>query len=177
MIAVHQRLLPLRMTIATRPLLHLSAVRAALGLDEDQVIELFDDGLIAWVWDIAGRNRRCKEYRVLPAAMDAYLDQESGVRGQESGVRNQEAGVRSQESGVTDQESVLRLALPSILNSNFSQLSAPIRLHALALHWVCSQQHLGNLVEEGLLEWSTGTAHKAIMRESAIAFLKSRRIA
>jgi len=149
--------------MTSRPLLHLTAVRAALGLDEDQVIALFDDGQIAWVWDIAGRDRRCKEYRVLPAALDLYLSDTPTLRYPET--RQSNGGAEYRGDG---EEEAMTLALPAG--------NGPMRLHALAVHWVCSQQHLGNLVADGLLAWSPETSARAITRGSASRFLAARRI-
>lgn len=66
-----QRLLPLRVQLRL-PMVDVAAVRAALGVSEDEVLQLIDDGELAWAWDIASRDAKKREVRVLAQSVVSY---------------------------------------------------------------------------------------------------------
>lgn len=149
-------------TIATfprRPLLPICWLRSNLVIDEDQALHLIESGDIEYVFDISGKTRHRAEYRILPASFEAFCR-----RGFSNETRNGYSTGRKFTGLATSLEAAIDLALP--------HGGSVFRASEIALHWVCSQQHLINLVLAGLL--SQTPAHY-ITRASAVAFLKNRR--
>jgi hypothetical protein len=59
----------------------IAAVRAALGVNEDDVLNLIDEGHLAWAWDIATKQATKAEMRILARSVSAYQNAEQGLRG------------------------------------------------------------------------------------------------
>lgn len=66
-----QRSLPLRVHLRL-PMLDIAAVRAALGVGEDDVLNLIEDGHLAWAWDIATKGAVKAEMRILAQTVVSY---------------------------------------------------------------------------------------------------------
>jgi hypothetical protein len=70
------------------PLLPVRGVMALVDLNEDQVLELIEDGRLAWSWNLAlNGDAGAREIRVLPAAVADYAQGKKSDLGWDSVLR------------------------------------------------------------------------------------------
>jgi len=168
-----QRSLPLRVQLRL-PMVDIAAVRAALGVNEDEVLDLIEDGQLAWAWDISTKGTGKAEMRIFARSVSAY--------------QNAQGGLRSVANEFTFDE---------VVHFVFG-LSRPwLWGREIARAFNCSSEHVLNLVREGSLKllpghmvpngkpfrqdagtlgWRRGPGGSpCVAYESVLRFLKARR--
>jgi hypothetical protein len=144
----------------TRPLVSVWAVLSVTDLKgEDEVLEAVEDGRLLFAFNIASRNAKARDVRVLSDSVCAFVE----------GRRL--ANVSEEQ----DWQRVLRLIFPS---------PAPtIQAKEIALALNASSSHIIKLIEERLLRLAKGTpwfcgrgGSPRVEYQSAVDFLKARRI-
>jgi hypothetical protein len=142
------------------PLLHLETVAAVLNRDKEDVRDLITRRLLAYAFNIAGRDAERQEVRVLALSVKEYQD--NGVK-----------PIRTQS--VPDH--IIDIILPRHGLTATPQGLA-MRAIQLARRLNCDSFHIAHLVRDGLLikpEQSRGPKESPlILRSSAVAFLKAR---
>jgi len=130
-----QRSLPLRVALRL-PMLDVAAVRAALGVNEDEVLDLIQEGHLAWAWDIATKAAEKAETRIFARSVSAY--------------QNSEYGPRSVANELTFDE-VVALAFTGRANDRPWLWGREI-----TRAFNCSSEHVLNLIREGSLSLLPG---------------------
>lgn len=139
---------PIRLPIFT-PVVCLQTARSVLGVSEDKVLRLVEDGSLM-AWDLRSPGSKRELLRILTLSLRSHSDGLGAIR-------------------PNDTEALSRLVpwpSPTVLASR------------LASNLVVSSTHIANLVREGSLQAATKRIRAKdslpILRESAVAFLTKR---
>lgn len=156
-----QRELPLSLP-ASKPLVHLRTAMDLLDRDEDAILNLILDGQIAYAFDISTRHADRREIRIFRKSLESYKSHSS----------HQSYSVPSVNSVAKTLESVISEILPP--GQHFAATS-------LKRRFTCNSGHVLHLIDEKLLLAVSDPKRgpkgsPLITRESAAAFLNSRRI-
>ncbi len=127
-----QRSLPLRVQLWL-PMVDVAAVRAALGVNEDEVLDLIEDGQLAWAWDISTEAAEKAEVRILARCVREY---------QMFGDKDRLAGGNPRD--ITFEE-VVQIVFPG------HQTRPWVWGRELARAFNCSSDHVLNLIRGGSL--------------------------
>jgi hypothetical protein len=145
--------------VAPRPLMPISAVMWRLDVQEDQVLELIEEGRLAYAFNIALDRSRARALRILTESVSDYL----------------KGRVRPADDTPEEFERVARQILPGnpvILGTDLCR----------ALN--CGSTHVMNLTARGAFQtvpgtkWGTGPGGSPrLERGSVLTWLKERRVA
>lgn len=137
-----------------RPLVPVDVAAFFLDTDRAGVLGRMEDGVISHAWDI-GTGEERRELRFFWRSLIAARQSAMGNR----------------PSPIPD-----AAVYAEVIPTNWSQPAAAL----IYRRWTCSSTHLGRLIETRLLRVSAHasgpTDSPLILRESAISFLKSRRV-
>lgn len=153
-----QRRLPIKVEIAT-PLMSIGAARAVLELDEDEMLDLIDNNLLAWAWHIESAPGGRREIRILAKCVRGFQTTQT-----DCGLRH--------------------ASVEEIIGHILARDKKPfIDGRRLASLFVCSGQLVMDLISAGALTVTEGTSWRrgrggspVISRESVVRFLQERRI-
>ena len=143
-------------TLAVKlPMVGIETCKSALGISEDAVLALIDDGKIRWAWNFSAQSSHARFVRVLTRSLLAYqqpgLDQPKAI------------------------EAVADLLLPLT-----SKLTGKVKGTTLQVAFNVSSTHVINLVAAGMLEartWKRGpNGSPVIARASVVRLLGERRL-
>lgn len=153
-----QRALDLRNDDGSRltyrlPMTSIDGAKPLLGLNEDEIMALIEDGKIRWAWDLACQSEHARFVRILNRSLVCY---EKPFLGQPETL-----------------DGVLELILPPS-----SKITGRVRGTELQRACNVSSTHIINLVEAGLLsggDWKRGPQGSPLITRASIArFLKER---
>lgn len=141
------------------PLVSLRVCAAVLGMSENAVLHLIEDGTLQWAWDFRRKNANRSFIFILTLSLQEYQE-------------SREIGKKLTSHYPDDWDSVIKIILP--------HEKLIIKGSEIVRRFSISSQHMMNLVKDGLLEVLNKrrcrTNTPLIPRESVIRFLKDRRI-
>lgn len=138
---------------ATTALMTVEAARGLLGVDEDSVIGMIDDGELKWAWDIALRR-----------------NQRPGIRE----VRIWAQCLVARQQGADQPEGPLARVIPEVVGTLTRERMRASEVRALLC---CSQQHIQRLTDAGELAGDLERGvRRWIERTSLERFLERRAI-
>lgn len=151
----------LRMKMAVEvivPFMTVDAVKGALVVDEDEVLELISAGELRWAFDLRTAKAKRAEVRIFAPCV-------------------QEAQLRAQGVAITDYAG----SIDEVIDWVFPHKRPVLRATEIDERWNMSSTHIHNLIREGSLQAVAGTGDGVnqtplVKRESAIAFLKGRQL-
>lgn len=156
-----QRALDLRNDDGSRltyrlPMTSIDGAKPLLGMNEDEIMALIDEGKIRWAWDLACQSRAARFVRILNRSLVCY-----------------EKPFLAQPETLAQ---VIELILPPV-----SKITGTVRGTELQRACNVSSTHVINLVEAKIIcakDWKRGpNGSPLITRSSVVRLLTDRRIA
>ena len=153
-----------------RPLCDVKAAMFLLDRDEDGVLHLIEDGQLEFAFNVAMPGADARELRIWSGSIRKYVA---------AGIVNRlpadqvDDSVRAKSSKISTVDQVVADILPG--------MGVEITAVALKRAFNCSSTHVHNLIGAGALEEIAHADRKQtntrwVARESAIRFLKTRRV-
>lgn len=163
-----------------QPLVNLWTAVAALGVLEDEVLRMIQDGSLRFAWNIACKNSGKQYVRILAHSISDF---QAGKSASPSGLNLRRTLAFHGTSARSDEEyqRAIKLIFPAI--SHKPDGTACLRLTTIQRRFSVTHTHMARLVREGSLQMCKGDVFRsgpngspAITFASVLAFMKARRM-